>query len=81
MALFYHPGITTQTRTAFLSEEESKHCIRVLRMVNGQSLTLVNGLGDSFDVKIIVDNIVSIIGLFVLIFENIEMRTASLNVL
>jgi 16S rRNA (uracil1498-N3)-methyltransferase len=56
MALFFHSGITTQTKTAFLSEEESKHCIRVLRMVNGQSLTLVNGLGDSFDVKIIGDN-------------------------
>jgi 16S rRNA (uracil1498-N3)-methyltransferase len=54
MALFFHPGITTQTKTAFLSEEESKHCIRVLRMVNGQSLTLINGVGDSFDVKIIV---------------------------
>ena len=56
MALFFHSGITTQTKTAFLSEEESKHCIRVLRMVNGQSLTLINGLGDSFDVKIIGDN-------------------------
>ena len=56
MALFYHPDITTKTKTTFLSEEESKHCIRVLRMVNGKTLTLINGLGDSFDVKIIADN-------------------------
>lgn len=52
MALFYHPTISQDATSVFLSEEESKHCVRVLRMVNGSLLTLVNGFGGSFDVKI-----------------------------
>lgn len=56
MALFFYPTISNQTKTALLSEEESKHCIRVLRLRNGNLLTLINGRGDSFEAKIISDN-------------------------
>ena len=56
MALFYHSTISEDATSIFLSEEESKHCVRVLRMVNGSLLTLVNGLGASFEVKITAAN-------------------------
>ena len=56
MALFYHSTISEDATSIFLSEEESKHCVRVLRMVNGSLLTLVNGFGASFEVKIIAAN-------------------------
>ena len=56
MALFYHSTISEDATSIFLSEEESKHCVRVLRMVNGSLLTLVNGFGASFEVKITAAN-------------------------
>ena len=56
MALFYHSTISKDATSIFLSEEESKHCVRVLRMVNGSLLTLVNGFGASFEVKITAAN-------------------------
>lgn len=56
MGLFYHSTISQDATSIFLSEEESKHCVRVLRMVNGSLLTLVNGLGASFEVKITAAN-------------------------
>ena len=56
MALFYHSTISEDATSIFLSEEESKHCVRVLRMVNGSLLSLVNGFGASFEVKIIAAN-------------------------
>jgi 16S rRNA (uracil1498-N3)-methyltransferase len=56
MALFYHSTISEDATSVFLSEEESKHCVRVLRMVNGSLLTLVNGFGASFEVKITAAN-------------------------
>jgi len=43
MHLFYTPDI--QTDTYKLSEEESKHCVRVLRLTEGERLFLVDGKG------------------------------------
>lgn len=43
MHLFYTPDI--QDDTYRLSEEESKHCIRVLRLTEGETLFLVDGKG------------------------------------
>jgi len=43
MHLFYTPDLTGDTYR--LSEEESKHCVRVLRLVEGDTLNLVNGKG------------------------------------
>lgn len=43
MHIFYTPDL--QDDTYRLSEEESKHCVRVLRLTEGESLFLVDGKG------------------------------------
>lgn len=47
MHIFYTPDINSNTYS--LSEEESKHCIRVLRLQKGDSLNLVDGRGGFYD--------------------------------
>lgn len=51
MNLFYTPDISSETYT--LSEEESKHCIRVLRMREGDTITLVDGKGGYYSAEIV----------------------------
>lgn len=51
MHLFYTPDINTSTYT--LSEEESKHCIKVLRLVEGNHIYLVDGKGGFYETHII----------------------------
>ena len=51
MHLFYTPDINTSTYT--LSEEESKHCIKVLRLVEGDHIYLVDGRGGFYETHII----------------------------
>lgn len=53
MRLFYKPDITVSTK---LSEEESKHCIKVLRMKKGDALKIINGKGTSYECEIIEDH-------------------------
>lgn len=43
MQLFYAPDLTAPLYT--LGEEESKHCIRVLRLRRGDTLHLTDGRG------------------------------------
>ena len=50
MQIFYAPDITTPFYT--LNEEESKHCIRVLRLTTGDDITLVDGVGNIYKTKI-----------------------------
>lgn len=47
MQIFYAPNIDGSIYT--LNEEESKHCIRVLRLTKGDSITLVDGNGNLFE--------------------------------
>lgn len=51
MQLFYAPDFSSQSYT--LSEEESKHCIRVLRLKEGDSLHITDGRGDLFCCRIV----------------------------
>ncbi len=51
MQLFYCPDIQGATYT--LNEEESKHCVRVLRMGNGDQFHITDGKGGLFTVEII----------------------------
>ncbi len=44
MQLFYAPDITPPDHT--LTEEESKHCVRVLRLAEGDELHLTDGRGN-----------------------------------
>jgi 16S rRNA (uracil1498-N3)-methyltransferase len=43
--IFYAPHLAVGDNTFFLSQEESKHCIKVLRAKEGQKIELVNGKG------------------------------------
>jgi 16S rRNA (uracil1498-N3)-methyltransferase len=51
MKLFYTPEIE-QDKTFTLSENESKHAIRVLRLTESDSLTLINGKGSFYEATI-----------------------------
>lgn len=50
MHLFYIPDITANYHQ--LTEEESKHCVRVLRLQVGDEIQIVNGKGDYYSAQI-----------------------------
>lgn len=52
MHLFYTPTINSEIHQ--LDEEESKHCIRVLRLQIGDQVSLIDGKGGSYIAEIIV---------------------------
>jgi len=53
MQLFFTPDINPTLENFILSEEESKHAIRVLRMTNGDRLHLIDGRGGLYEAQII----------------------------
>ena len=55
MQLFYAPDITLPRYT--LNEEESKHCIRVLRMRLDDELHITDGKGNLYRCKVVDDNV------------------------
>lgn len=48
MNLFYIPEITPEVKEITLSEEESKHACRVLRLKNGDRMQLLDGRGGTY---------------------------------
>lgn len=52
MHLFYTPDMQPSASSFFLSEEESKHCTRVLRLGKGDKVTLLDGRGGWYDAEI-----------------------------
>jgi 16S rRNA (uracil1498-N3)-methyltransferase len=50
MHLFYQPDMTAGT--AFLPEEESRHCVKVLRLQAGNEITVVDGKGGWYTCEI-----------------------------
>ncbi|MES2588372.1 MAG: 16S rRNA (uracil(1498)-N(3))-methyltransferase [Bacteroidota bacterium] len=56
MHLFYIPEIHAASNEVKLSEEESKHACKVLRLKKGDKISLLNGKGDSFVGEIIEDH-------------------------
>ncbi|TWI99928.1 16S rRNA (uracil1498-N3)-methyltransferase [Mucilaginibacter frigoritolerans] len=48
MQLFYTPDINPKSPNYFLNEEESKHCIRVLRLEKGSEVQLIDGKGSLY---------------------------------
>lgn len=55
MQLFYSPNINGNQY--FLSKEESKHCVKVLRLVRGDELLLTNGLGTLYHAVLVDENL------------------------
>ena len=56
MHLFYTPDINAQAGEYTLNEEESKHCTRVLRLVTGDEVKLIDGRGGLYNATIKEDN-------------------------
>ena len=54
MHLFYTPDITAKQYQ--LSESESKHCIRVLRLRINDTIHLIDGVGGFYSARIVDDN-------------------------
>ena len=54
MKLFYQPGIPYGIR--FLNEEESRHCVKVLRHKVNDTIHITDGIGNFYDAKIIEAN-------------------------
>lgn len=54
MHIFYTPDIVNSPY--FLGEEESKHCIKVLRLKKGDTVYLVDGKGNFFTTEILEDH-------------------------
>lgn len=52
MHLFYTPDINPAVTSYFLSEEESKHCVRVLRLTAGDEVSLIDGRGGFYTASI-----------------------------
>jgi 16S rRNA (uracil1498-N3)-methyltransferase len=52
MQLFYTPDIDAASSTYFLNEEESKHCVRVLRLQTGDEVQLIDGRGNFYTAAI-----------------------------
>jgi len=52
MHIFYTPDINSSDAYYTLSEEESKHCSRVLRLVIGAGIVLVDGRGGIYNAEI-----------------------------
>ena len=55
MHLFYSPDISSNIYT--LPADESKHCIKVLRLITGDTVHLTDGKGNLYETKIIEANI------------------------
>lgn len=51
MALFFAPQIV---EAPFLNEEESLHCVKVLRLSQGDTIQVIDGIGTLYDARIVV---------------------------
>ena len=56
MHLFYTPSVSSANENFTLSEEESKHCIRVLRLGIGDKIVLIDGKGGWYNAVITDEN-------------------------
>jgi 16S rRNA (uracil1498-N3)-methyltransferase len=54
MHIFYTPDLVSNTYT--LNEEESRHCSKVLRLVKGNNVQLIDGKGGFYEAEIIADH-------------------------
>ena len=55
MQLFYNPNITENTSQFSFEKEESKHIIKVLRKMVGDTLHITNGYGWLFTAEVFSD--------------------------
>lgn len=53
MQLFYAPSLSSEQREFTFDKDESRHIHKVLRMNEGDTLKITNGLGSFFDAEIV----------------------------
>ncbi|MFB5945690.1 16S rRNA (uracil(1498)-N(3))-methyltransferase [Albibacterium profundi] len=53
MHIFYTPDIHSQTSSHTLPEEESKHCVRVMRLTTSDRIMLIDGRGGRYIAEIV----------------------------
>lgn len=51
--IFYSPDIHRDDKTYTMSQEESQHAVKVLRLTVGDRISLIDGKGNAFDAEII----------------------------
>ena len=56
MHLFYDPNITIDCKSFSLSDEESKHAIKVMRLKIDDDILILDGKGNQYHCKIIIPN-------------------------
>ncbi len=56
MHLFYDPRVEKNTKLHTLTEEESKHACKVLRLKIGDTISILNGKGQDFQAQIMDSN-------------------------
>jgi 16S rRNA (uracil1498-N3)-methyltransferase len=56
MHAFYIATLTSQLKSIYLNEEESKHACRVMRLTMGDSVELLDGRGGRYKAKIVSDH-------------------------
>jgi len=78
MNLFYTPEINAEIYS--LNEEESLHCIRVLRLHKGDIINLTNGKGNLYKALIIEDNQKHCVVRVVETFTNYKKRNYYLHI-
>lgn len=57
MQLFYAPDISPESRLYMLTEEEAKHCLRVLRLGPGDRFHMTDGRGAMYEVELTSANV------------------------
>lgn len=53
MQLFYNPNISETTKEVTFDKEESRHIVKVLRMKEGDTFKITNGMGSLFHAEIL----------------------------
>ncbi|MCL2727238.1 MAG: 16S rRNA (uracil(1498)-N(3))-methyltransferase [Bacteroidales bacterium] len=81
MNLFYTPDIDCTTSSNYLlNEEESKHCLRVLRLVEGDTVHLTDGKGTLFKATIVIPDVKACLLQLVERFDHWESRPYYLHI-
>jgi 16S rRNA (uracil1498-N3)-methyltransferase len=78
MNLFYTPDIKSEIYS--LNEEESRHCIRVLRLLKSDTIFLTNGKGTLYKAIIADDNPKKCVVHVTEVFENYKKRNYHLHI-
>lgn len=76
MQLFFEPNVKTQN---FLSLEDSKHCIKVLRKKKGEIIQIIDGKGGFYTCRILDENLNKCVFKIEKFEENLNEKKSKIN--